>query len=72
MQNYGCAHFYKNKSKSCCFEAIRTYSKREVPFKVLKIVKILTKELLRLSINKELKWLSLRSTKVSKLLGNKF
>ena len=72
MQNYGSAHFYQNKSKVHCFEKVRVHSKVNSQLKVVKIIKILIKELLRLSIKKEFKWLSFRSTKVAKLFGNKF
>ena len=39
--------------------------------KGIKMCALLFKELSRLSIKNEVKWLSLRSAKVAKLLGNK-
>jgi hypothetical protein len=71
MQNIGLSHFYKNASCVDKFESIRKYSNPIQKNKTIKILKLLVNELSRLSIKRELKWLSLRSAKVAKLLGNK-
>jgi hypothetical protein len=71
MQNIGLAHFYKDASCQYKFESIRKYSNPIQKNKIIKILKLLVNELSRLSIKRELKWLSLRSAKVAKLLGNK-
>jgi hypothetical protein len=71
MQNIGLAHFYKDASCQYKFESIRKYSNPIQKNKIRKILKLLVNVLSRLSIKRELKWLSLRSAKVAKLLGNK-
>ncbi|GAW95520.1 MULTISPECIES: hypothetical protein [Colwellia] len=71
MQNIGFANFYQYSSSQNDFENIRKYAKPVKVNKGMKICILLFKELSRLSIKNELKWLSLRSAKVAKLLGNK-
>jgi hypothetical protein len=71
MQNIGFSNFYQNTSSKNEFENIREYNERVKINKAIKICSLLFKELSRLSIKNELKWLSLRSAKVAKLLGNK-
>ncbi|PKG81305.1 hypothetical protein CXF85_17660 [Colwellia sp. 75C3] len=71
MQNIGFANFYQHSASQNEFERIREYTKPVKTNKGMKICALLFKELSRLSINNELKWLSLRSVKVAKLLGNK-
>ena len=75
MQNIGFVNFYQYSASQNDFENSREYIK---PFnkstginKGMKTCALLFKELSRLSIKNELKWLSLRSAKVAKLLGNK-
>jgi hypothetical protein len=71
MQNIGLAHFYQNTASEDKFESIREYKNPILKNKTITILKLLLRELSRLSIKRELKWLSLRSAKVAKLLGNK-
>ena len=71
MQNIGFANFYQYNASQSEFENIRKYTKPVKVNKGIKICILLLKELSRLSIKNELKWLSLRSAKVAKLLGNK-
>jgi len=71
MQNIGFAHFYKNTTSQNKFENIKVYNELAKKNKWAKMFVLLLKELSRLSIKRELKWLSLRSAKVAKLLGNK-
>jgi len=71
MQNIGLAHFYKDAPCQDKFQGIRTYSNPIKKNTAIKIFKLLVNELSRLSIKRELKWLSLRSAKVAKILGNK-
>ena len=71
MQNIGLAHFYQSTPCQNKFESIRKYSNPIKKNKTIKIFKLLVKELPGLSIKRELKWLSLRSAKVAKLLGDK-
>jgi hypothetical protein len=71
MQNIGFAHFYQYKISQTRFANIREYTAPVKLSKWKKTCTLLFKELSRLSIINELKWLSLRSAKVAKLLGNK-
>jgi len=71
MQNIGFVSFYQNSSSQNEFENIKKYSDPAKVNKGMKVCVLLFKELSRLSIKNELKWLSLRSAKVAKLLGNK-
>jgi len=71
MQNIGFVSFFKDSSSNNEFEAVREYAKPVKINKWMNICTLLCKELSRLSIKNELKWLSLRSAKVAKLLGNK-
>jgi hypothetical protein len=71
MQNMGLADFYRGKCNQSKFESIRKYTDKIYTNKLISILSLLLKELTRLSIKRELKWLSLRSSKVAKLLGNK-
>lgn len=71
MQNTAFANFYLHSTSQNGFENIKAYSKPVKVNKGMKICTLLIKELSRLSIKNELKWLSLRSAKVAKLLGNK-
>jgi hypothetical protein len=71
MQNIGFSNFYQNTSSKNEFEKIRKYNNPIKKNKVLKVISLLVNELSKLSIKRELKWLSLRSAKVANLLGNK-
>ncbi len=71
MQNIGFVNFYQYTTSQNNFESIRKYTEPAMKNKGIKICALLFKELSRLSIKNELKWLSLRSAKVAKLLGNK-
>jgi hypothetical protein len=71
MQNIGFANFYQYNVSQNEFENIRKYTEPVKTNKGMKICALLFKELSRLSIQNELKWLSLRSSKVAKLIGNK-
>ncbi|TYK65768.1 hypothetical protein [Colwellia echini] len=71
MQNIGFANYYQHSTSQNKFADIREYASPIKPNKWIKIAALLLKELSRLSIKKELTWLSLRSAKVAKLLGNK-
>jgi len=71
MQNVGLAHFYQVNTSQNKFETIRKYKNPIKKNKVITVFALLLNELSRLSIKRELKWLSLRSAKVAKLLGNK-
>jgi hypothetical protein len=70
MQNIGFVSFYQNSASQNKFENIKEYTKPVKIHKGIKICTLLFKELTRLSIKNELKWLTLRSAKVAKLLGN--
>jgi hypothetical protein len=70
MQNIGFVSFYQNSASQNKFENIKEYTKPVKINKGIKICTLLFKELTRLSIKNELKWLTLRSAKVAKLLGN--
>ncbi|MBL4763676.1 MAG: hypothetical protein JKX67_00100 [Colwellia sp.] len=71
MQNIGFANFYQYSASQNEFENIRKHTEPVKIKKGMKICALLFTELSRLSIKNELKWLSLRSAKVAKLLGNK-
>jgi len=71
MQNIGFVNYYQYSSSQNEFENIKEYSEPIKVNKGMKICTLLFKELSRLSIKNELKWLSLRSAKVAKLLGKK-
>jgi hypothetical protein len=71
MQNIGFSNFYQYTVSQHEFESIRKYKEPVKTSKGMKICVLLFKELSRLSIKNELKWLSLRSAKVAKLIGNK-
>lgn len=71
MQNIGFAHFYQYTSSQNEFENFKEYTAPVRKNKWVKISVLLMKELSRLSLKNELKWLSLRSAKVAKLVGNK-
>jgi hypothetical protein len=71
MQNIGFASFYQHNVSRNKFQNIRKYTKPVKKNKAIKICSILLKELSRLSLKRELKWLSLRSSKIAKLVGDK-
>ncbi|MBU2869101.1 glycoside hydrolase family 127 protein [Colwellia sp. E2M01] len=71
MQNSGFADYYQQAVSKNKFENIKEYAKPAKVNKYLKVASLLCKELSRLSIKNEIKWLSLRSAKVAKLLGKK-
>ena len=71
MQNIGFANFYQYSASHNEFESTREYTKPVKMNKGIKVFALLFKELSRLSIKNELKWLSLRSAKVARLIGNK-
>lgn len=71
MQNIGFINFYQNKVRQNNFENIRKYNQLAKKNNIIKICSILLKELSRLSLKRELKWLSLRSSKIAKLVGDK-
>ncbi len=72
MQNIGFVHFYREKSNHGQFGKIKQYQKPKKQKKWLVIASLIIKELSRISIRNELKWISLRSTKAANLLGKKF
>jgi hypothetical protein len=71
MQNVSLAYFYQENTSQNKFETIRKYKDPIKKNKVINVCALLLNELSRLSIKRELKWLSLRSAKVAKLLGSK-
>lgn len=71
MQNIGFANFYQYNVSRNKFENIRQYIKPAKKNNTIKVFSILLKELSRLSLKRELKWLSLRSSKIAKLVGDK-
>jgi len=71
MQNIGFVNFFKNSTRQNTFKGRESHDKPVQNNKWLRIIGLLFKELSRLSLKRELKWLSLRSAKVAKLVGNK-
>lgn len=71
MQNIGFTSFYQYSASQHKFESRREYKQPVKTNKGMKVCALLFKELPRLSIKNELKWLRLRSVTVAKLLGNK-
>lgn len=69
MQNINMSYFGLEDKSTSAEQGIRTYQVQQAQNKYIKIVKLVFKELMRFSLKREIRWLSLRSAKCKNMFG---